>query len=74
MAGHELINAKGDIVSKTLIEAFRERFRRDVVRPDDAAYDTARRIWNGSVDTHPGLIARCSGVADVVGARRFRSG
>jgi FAD/FMN-containing dehydrogenase len=71
MAGRELINAKGDVVSETCIEEFRGRFRGDVVRPHDAAYDTARRIWNASVDKRPGLIARCSGVADVVDAVNF---
>ena len=30
-----------------------------------------RKIWNGSIDRHPGLIARCKGVADVMAAVRF---
>jgi FAD/FMN-containing dehydrogenase len=39
--------------------------------PGDAGYDSARRIWNASIDKHPGLIARCSGAADVVRAVKF---
>ena len=71
MAGRELINSKGDVVSENRIEEFRLRFRGEVIPPDDAAYDTARRIWNASVDRRPGMIARCSGAADVVDAVNF---
>ena len=71
MAGRELINSKGDVVSENRIEEFRVGFRGEVICPDDAAYDTARRIWNASVDRHPGMIARCSGVADVIDAVNF---
>lgn len=71
MAGRELINATGDVVGENRIEAFRGQFRGDVIRPGDGAYDLARRIWNASVDKRPGLIARCSGVADVVDAVNF---
>jgi FAD/FMN-containing dehydrogenase len=42
-----------------------------VVRPDDPTYDEHRRIWNGSIDRFPALIARCAGVADVIAAVRF---
>lgn len=54
--------------------AFRELrrvFRGDLVRPDDRAYDEQRRIWNGSIDRFPALVARCAGVADVIAAVRF---
>jgi len=46
-------------------------FRGPLVRPGDASYDEDRRIWNGSIDRRPALIARCTGVADVVAAVRF---
>jgi len=42
-----------------------EAFKGDLLGPDDRAYDTHRRIWNGSIDRYPALIARCGGVADV---------
>ena len=41
------------------------------MRPDDPSYDEHRQIWNGSIDRHPALIARCTGVADVIAALRF---
>ncbi|MGH2917344.1 MAG: FAD-binding oxidoreductase [Solirubrobacteraceae bacterium] len=42
-----------------------------VVAPADATYDDQRRIWNGSIDRRPALIARCAGVADVLSSVRF---
>ena len=36
-----------------------------------AGYDDARHLWNGSIDRHPALIARCAGAADVAAAVRF---
>jgi len=42
----------------------------DVIQPTDPTYDDARKIWNGNVDRHPGVIARCAGVADVMTAVR----
>jgi FAD/FMN-containing dehydrogenase len=61
----------GATVDTAAITAFREGFAGQAILPDDAAYATARRIWNASIDKHPGLIARCAGVADVVRAVRF---
>jgi FAD/FMN-containing dehydrogenase len=46
-------------------------FKGELVRPGDATYDTHRRLWNGSIDRFPALIARCRGVADVMSAVRF---
>ncbi|MGH3713229.1 MAG: FAD-binding oxidoreductase [Micromonosporaceae bacterium] len=48
-------------------------FRGELVGPADAAYDEHRRIWNGSIDRRPALIARCAGVADVIAAVGFAS-
>jgi FAD/FMN-containing dehydrogenase len=43
----------------------------ELLRPDDPAHDEHRRVWNGSIDRVPALIARCTGVADVIAAVRF---
>jgi FAD/FMN-containing dehydrogenase len=43
----------------------------ELIAPGHAAYDEARRIWNGAIDRSPACIARCTGVADVVAAVRF---
>ena len=41
------------------------------ITADHADYDTARAVWNGAIDRHPRLIARCSGAADVAAAARY---
>ena len=46
-------------------------FRGELVRPGDRTFDEHRKVWNGSIDRHPALIARCAGVADVIAAVRF---
>jgi hypothetical protein len=35
-------------------------FRGELVRPVDAGYDVDRKVWNGSIDRYPALIARCA--------------
>ena len=55
----------------TDLERLAESFRGELLLPSSPGYDAARRIWNGAIDRHPGCIARCTGVADVVAAVRF---
>ena len=45
-------------------------FRGDLLLPHDQRYETARRVWNASIDRHPALIARCADTRNVVGALR----
>jgi len=40
----------------------------------DPGYDAARKIWNGMVDKHTLIIARCLGVSDVMHAVRIARG
>lgn len=47
------------------------RFRGELIRRGDPRYDGARRVWNGAIDRHPLLVARCTGVADAIAAIRF---
>jgi len=43
----------------------------ELITPDHAAYESARRVWNGMIDKRPALIARCAGADDVAIAVRF---
>ena len=52
-------------------DGFQTAFRGEVIQPTDFGYERARKIWNASIDRPPGIIARCSGVADVVAAVNF---
>ena len=71
MQDHRLKRRNGAAVDPAAIEQFAKDFRGALIQPRDPTYDQARRIWNASIDKHPGLIARCSGTADVVHAVKF---
>jgi FAD/FMN-containing dehydrogenase len=47
------------------------RFAGELVGQDHPAYDEARRVWNGSIDRRPALVARCAGGDDAAAAIRF---
>lgn len=53
------------------INELKSHVQGDVVLAQDAAYDSARAIWNGMIDKHPALIVRCAGESDVVSAVNF---
>jgi FAD/FMN-containing dehydrogenase len=55
----------------TTIQDFKARLRGVLLRPGEAGYEDARKIWNGMIDRKPALIARCAGVADVRHAVHF---
>ncbi|MEJ0096148.1 MAG: FAD-binding oxidoreductase [Methylocella sp.] len=61
----------GASVDDATVGAFKSEFDGRVTLPGDAGYDVARKIWNANIDKRPGLIARCSGVSDVVRAVKF---
>jgi FAD/FMN-containing dehydrogenase len=49
---------------------FEATFRGALIRPGDPRYDGARAVWNGMIDKRPAMIARCTGVQDVILAVR----
>src|SRR4029453_16251689 len=58
-------------IDDAAIDELTGTFYGDLVRPNDASYDEARRVHNGLVDKRPSLIARCRGTADVQAAVMF---
>jgi FAD binding domain/Berberine and berberine like len=53
------------------VDALGNGLRGELIGRDDAAYDAARRVWNGLIDRHPSLIVRCADADDVVASLRF---
>ena len=53
------------------ITTFTRSLRGTVIQPGDAAYEEARKLYNGMIDKRPRIIARCAGVADVIAAVNF---
>jgi hypothetical protein len=71
----EVVTPIGRAQRATLEDAalarLRTSFRGALLRSGEEGYDEARRVWNGAIDRHPALIARCAGADDVVAAVRF---
>lgn len=53
------------MISPNEIKDLGTRLRGVVLKPGDDGYDSARRVYNGSIDRHPAVIARCAGVDDI---------
>jgi FAD/FMN-containing dehydrogenase len=58
------------LVSQAMGELPRS-FAGAIIGPAHPEYEEARRVWNHSIDRHPALIVRPTGVADVLAAVRF---
>ncbi|HVH03980.1 MAG TPA: FAD-binding oxidoreductase, partial [Amaricoccus sp.] len=66
-----LTSRQGAPVDGAAIDALASGLAGRAIRPGDADYEQARRIWNAAIDRRPGLIVRVRGTADVVEAIRF---
>lgn len=58
------------MLSNEAVAQFRAGFRGQAITPGDAAYNDARKVYNGMIDRKPSLIAKCADVADVMYAVR----
>lgn len=58
-------------IKDTAVQELAAGLRGDLIRPGDAAYESARKVWNGMIDKRPAMIVRCAGVADVIRAVNF---
>src|SRR5437588_12681967 len=59
------------LIDDAAVQALAGGFAGALLRPEDEGYDAARAIFNGVYDRRPAIIARCTGVADVVAAVSF---
>jgi FAD/FMN-containing dehydrogenase len=59
------------VLGEATVEELRRAIRGELLTPADAAYEEARRVWNGMIDCRPALIARCAGTSDVIAAVGF---
>jgi FAD/FMN-containing dehydrogenase len=60
-------------VSSDHLQRFREAMSGTVLDPLHPAYEEARKVWNGTIDRHPALIAQCQSDDDVVAAVELAS-
>jgi len=61
----------GTELTEAVLENFRTRFKGPIYGKEDRSYHSVRQLWNKMIDKKPGLIARCTGVADVIQAVNF---
>ncbi len=64
-------SGKALALARADVEEFGASLRGELILPGDSDYEQARKLWNGSFDRRPALIARCVGAADVVQAVNF---
>jgi FAD/FMN-containing dehydrogenase len=53
-----------------LVDELRSRLRGPVTTPEDAEYDSVRRVWNAAADRRPAAIVHATGTGDVRDALR----
>ncbi len=61
----------GKPLGEAAVQQLAAGFRGGLIRPGDDGYDGARAVFNAMIDRHPAVIARCTGVADVIAAVNF---
>src|SRR5215469_7969822 len=59
------------VTSERALDQLAAQVHGSVLRPTDAAYEPARRIFNGMVDRRPRVIVQALGAGDVMQAVRF---
>lgn len=65
------LSGQHTLIAPAAVRDFAASLRGELLWPGGAGYEQARRIWNGMIDRHPALIARCAGPADVASAVGF---
>ena len=57
--------------TRAQLNEFRDTFAGEIIAPEDAGYDDARRVWNATIDRRPSVVVRPTSVDDVAAAIRF---
>jgi hypothetical protein len=58
-------------IERAAVQDLRASLSGTLLAPGADGYESARHVWNGMIDKHPALIARCTNTADVVHAVTF---
>ena len=53
------------------IDGLSESVRGEVITPDDAGYEEARKVYNAMIDRRPNAVVRCTSTDDVVAAVNY---
>ncbi|MBV9230167.1 MAG: FAD-binding oxidoreductase, partial [Chloroflexi bacterium] len=58
-------------LEETVVQELASHMRGVLIRSGDAGYEQAKAVYNGMINRHPALIARCVDIADVMAAVNF---
>ena len=58
-------------IDRTAVDEFTASLRGQLLLPGSKEYETARKVWNRTVDKRPAMVARCAGTADVIRCINF---
>ena len=58
-------------LESAVIEDLASQISGTLILPQDEDYDEARKVYNGMIDKHPGLIVNCVDAADVISCVNF---
>lgn len=64
-------HSSSDFPSATVVDALRTKLRGQLILPEDAGYDEARKVYNAMIDRRPGAIVCCKDVADILWSVTF---
>ncbi len=59
------------MLAKQDISEFSTQLHSELIQPDDATYDEARKVYNAMIDKRPALIAQCVDADNVISAVNF---
>ena len=65
-----MLNSVKDLEVLKITE-FASQIRGELIFPEDSSYDEARKVYNGMINKHPGMIVKCVDVADVINSVNF---
>ena len=59
------------VLSDAKVSRLARNLKGTIIKPGDAEYEAARKVWNAMFDRRPALIVRCASVKDVQTAVKF---
>jgi len=58
-------------VNTSMKEVLSKEIKGQIIFPDDKDYEESRKLYNGMINKHPGVIIKCIDTADVISAVNF---
>jgi len=66
-----MVETREKTVAAAAVDDFRSTLRGELIRPGDAGYEEARKVYNAMHDRKPAVVVRCVDAGDVIAAVNF---